>query len=142
MLIFLSILTPSKRCRPETCRLFSTTHVLIADKLSNDLLLLIVRLINLQSVSELVEHPLCDIITGDETWIYHRQIGRKSSNSIWVYENEPSRTIVRRNRYEPKTLFCLFFKSTGPVLIHKVDRAGLLITTTILKIVSYPLSMK
>ncbi|CAF1401941.1 unnamed protein product [Rotaria sp. Silwood1] len=65
---------------------------------------------------------LCDIITGDETWIYHRQIGRKSSNSTWVGENEPPRTIVRRNRYEPKTLFCLFFKSTGPVLIHKVDK--------------------
>ena len=65
---------------------------------------------------------LCDIITGDETWIYHRQIGRKSSNSTWVGENEPPRTIVRRNRYEPKTLFCFFFKSTGPVLIHKVDK--------------------
>ncbi|CAF1278719.1 unnamed protein product [Rotaria sp. Silwood1] len=36
---------------------------------------------------------LCDIITGDETWIYHRQIGRKSSNSTWVGENEPPRTI-------------------------------------------------
>ena len=65
---------------------------------------------------------LCDIITGDETWIYHRQIGRKSSNSTWVGENESPRTIVRRNRYEPKTLFCLFFKSTGPALIHKVDK--------------------
>ncbi|CAF3142115.1 unnamed protein product [Rotaria sp. Silwood2] len=65
---------------------------------------------------------LCDIITGDETWIYHRQIDRKSSNSTWVGENEPPRTIVRRNRYEPRTLFCLFFKSTGPLLIHKVDK--------------------
>ncbi|CAF1358854.1 unnamed protein product [Adineta ricciae] len=65
---------------------------------------------------------LCDIITGDETWIYHRQIDRKSSNSAWVGENEPPRTIVRRNRYEPKTLVCFFFTSTGPVVIHKVDR--------------------
>ena len=65
---------------------------------------------------------LCDIITGDETWIYHRQIGRKSSNSTWVGENEPPRTVVRRNRFEPKSMFCLFFKSTGPVLIHKVDK--------------------
>ena len=24
---------------------------------------------------------LCDIITGDETWIYHRQIGHKSTNA-------------------------------------------------------------
>ncbi|CAF0914309.1 unnamed protein product [Didymodactylos carnosus] len=63
---------------------------------------------------------LSDVITGDETWIYHRQIGRTSSNTTWITENEPSRTIVRRNRSEPKTLFCLFFKSNGPVLIHKV----------------------
>ncbi|CAF1572948.1 unnamed protein product, partial [Didymodactylos carnosus] len=27
---------------------------------------------------------LCDIITGDETWIYHRQIGRKSTNASWI----------------------------------------------------------
>jgi len=65
---------------------------------------------------------LCDIITGDETWIYHRQICRKSSNATWVSENEPARTIVRRNRFEPRTLFCLFFKSTGPVLIHSVQK--------------------
>ena len=65
---------------------------------------------------------LCHIITGDETWIYHRQIGRKSSNATWVGENESPRTIVRRNRSKPKTLFFFFFKSTGPLLIHKVDK--------------------
>ncbi|CAF1115050.1 unnamed protein product [Rotaria sp. Silwood1] len=65
---------------------------------------------------------LCDVITGDETWIYHRQIGRKSSNATWVGENELPRTIVRRNRFEPRTLFCFFFKSTGSLLIHKVDK--------------------
>ncbi|CAF1552172.1 unnamed protein product [Rotaria sp. Silwood1] len=65
---------------------------------------------------------LCDVITGDETWIYHRQIGRKSSNATWVGANEPPRTIVRRNRFEPRTLFCFFFKSTGSLLIHKVDK--------------------
>ncbi|CAF1351121.1 unnamed protein product, partial [Didymodactylos carnosus] len=46
----------------------------------------------------------------------------KSSNATWISENEPPRTIVRRNRSEPKTLFCLFFKSNGPVLIHKIDK--------------------
>ncbi|CAF3871049.1 unnamed protein product [Rotaria sordida] len=38
---------------------------------------------------------LCDIITGDESWFYHTQIGRKSSNAAW---------------------------SDGPVLIHPVKR--------------------
>lgn len=41
---------------------------------------------------------LCDIITDDETWIFHRQTGRKSSNSTWLGENEAPRIIVRRNR--------------------------------------------
>jgi len=67
---------------------------------------------------------LDDIVTGDETWIYHRQNGRKSSNATWVAENEPPRTIVRRNRFEPRTLFCFFFNSSGPVLIHKVDKGN------------------
>ena len=31
---------------------------------------------------------LCDIITDDETWIYHRQIHRKSTNANWLGEDE------------------------------------------------------
>ncbi|CAF4211367.1 unnamed protein product, partial [Rotaria sordida] len=38
---------------------------------------------------------LCDIITGDESWFYHKQIGRKSSNAAW---------------------------SNGPVFIHHLER--------------------
>jgi hypothetical protein len=57
---------------------------------------------------------LCDIITGDETWICHRQIDRKSSNATWVGENDAPRTIVRRNRSEPKTLFCFILQNNGP----------------------------
>ncbi|CAF3844937.1 unnamed protein product [Rotaria sp. Silwood1] len=64
---------------------------------------------------------LCDIITGNETWIYHGQIDRKSSNSTWVGENESPRTVVHQHRSEPRTRFCLFFKSPDPVIIHKVD---------------------
>jgi len=64
---------------------------------------------------------LCDIITGDETWIYHRQIHRKSTNASWVAEGESPRTVVRRSKFEQKNLFSIFFKSNGPVLIHAVD---------------------
>ena len=62
-----------------------------------------------------------DIVTGDETWIYLRQISRKQANASWVREGESPRTVVRRDRYEPKVLFSLFFKSTGPLLIHAVQ---------------------
>jgi [histone H3]-lysine36 N-dimethyltransferase SETMAR len=64
---------------------------------------------------------LCDIITGDETWIYHRQIHHKSKNASWVGEGESPTTVVRRSKFEPKNLFSIFFKSNGPVLIHCVD---------------------
>ena len=37
---------------------------------------------------------LCDIITGDETWIYHRQIHRKSTNASWIGEDESPTTII------------------------------------------------
>ncbi|CAF4420278.1 unnamed protein product, partial [Rotaria sp. Silwood2] len=40
---------------------------------------------------------LCDIITGDETWIYHRQIHHKSTNASWVGEDQSPTTIVRRD---------------------------------------------
>jgi histone-lysine N-methyltransferase SETMAR len=65
---------------------------------------------------------LCDIITGDETWIHHRQIGRKSTNKSWVGEGETPTTIVRRSKFEPRTLFCIFFKSNSPVLVHAVGK--------------------
>ena len=65
---------------------------------------------------------LCDIITGDESWFYLRQIGRKTSNSQWVGEDERPKTIVRRSQHAPKMLFSIFFKSTGPLWIHALDR--------------------
>lgn len=65
---------------------------------------------------------LCDVMTGDETWIYLRQIGRKAANATWVGEGQSAGTIVRRNQHEPKVLYSLFFKSNGPLLIHAVDK--------------------
>lgn len=50
------------------------------------------------------------------------KIGRNSSNAIWAGENEPPGAIIRRNKFESKTLFCSFFNFSGPVLIHKVDK--------------------
>jgi histone-lysine N-methyltransferase SETMAR len=65
---------------------------------------------------------LSDIITGDETWIYHRQIGRKASNACWVSQGQSPTPLVRRDKFEPKTLFSLFFRSKGPLLIHAVGK--------------------
>lgn len=67
---------------------------------------------------------LCDVITGDESWFYLRQIGSKASNSSWVGEGEQPRTIVRRGLYEPKFMFSVFFKSTGVVHIHCMEKGA------------------
>lgn len=69
---------------------------------------------------------LCNILTGDETWIYHRQIGSKIKNACWVANGQSPTTIVRRGRYEAKTMFCMFFRSSGPVLIHALDKGVIL----------------
>ena len=65
---------------------------------------------------------LCDIITGDESWFYHRKIGHKQSNASWISEAENPRTIVRRGNFEPKTMFTVFFKSNGIVHISYLDK--------------------
>ena len=65
---------------------------------------------------------LCDIITGDESWFYHRRIHKKRSNASWVQEGQYARTVVKQGNFEAKNLFTIFFKSTGPILITYLDR--------------------
>ena len=56
---------------------------------------------------------LGDVITGDESWFYWRQIGRKQANRSWVKEGEAPRTIARRDRYEPKSMVSILFRKAG-----------------------------
>ncbi|CAF5028786.1 unnamed protein product, partial [Rotaria sp. Silwood1] len=65
---------------------------------------------------------LCDIITGDESWIYHRGIGSKQSNMAWCSEGASPPTVVRRNQYDQKNMFVIFFRTTGPEFIHMRER--------------------
>ena len=63
---------------------------------------------------------LCDIVTGDETWIYHRKIKSKEQSKVWVRKDESPPTQVKRQQFEKKTMFVIFFMTNGPVLIHEV----------------------
>jgi len=65
---------------------------------------------------------ICDIMTGDESWIWHRQILKRQSNATWVGQGDPPRTIIRRHQFEPKSMLTVFFESTGPVLIDLLDK--------------------
>jgi [histone H3]-lysine36 N-dimethyltransferase SETMAR len=76
---------------------------------------------NLKKISQ-GKWRLSDIITGDESWFYHRQVGKKQSNASWVKEGERPRTVVRNTQFSPKTMFCIFFKASGPVHISYVDK--------------------
>ena len=65
---------------------------------------------------------LRDIITEDESWFYLRQVGHKSGNASWVGKGESPRTVVRRDSFEPKRKFYIFFKATGVVHLDYVEK--------------------
>ncbi|CAF3015565.1 unnamed protein product [Rotaria sp. Silwood2] len=64
---------------------------------------------------------LCDIVTGNETWIYHRSIGTKQSNMAWCSEGASPPTVAKQNQSDQKNMFVIFFRTTGPELIHMVE---------------------
>ena len=61
---------------------------------------------------------LCDVVTGDESLFFYRQIGRKQDNATWIDEGEHAKLVVRRSQFKPKTIVSVFFRSTGLVHIH------------------------
>jgi hypothetical protein len=65
---------------------------------------------------------LCDVVTGDECWFYHRHFGEKQSTQSCVNEGENPRTIVRLQQNEPKTMFFIFFKTTGPFIVRYFEQ--------------------
>ncbi|CAF3770829.1 unnamed protein product [Rotaria sordida] len=55
---------------------------------------------------------VCDLINDDPKSV------KKSSNAAWVASGNYPPTVARRSHFAPRTLLAIFFKSTGPVLIH------------------------
>ena len=68
------------------------------------------------------EWRLDQILTGDECIFYWRSIEKRGSSSSWKRAGEPPDTLVKRDRYEPKTMVVIFFRSSGPALIHAVEK--------------------
>lgn len=54
-----------------------------------------------------------DILTGDETWIYHYDPETKRQSKEWVEEGAPPPTKVRRARSVGKQMWAIFFRSSG-----------------------------
>ena len=57
-----------------------------------------------------------------------RQVGHKSANASWVGEGESPRIVVRHDMFEPKSMFYVFFKTTGVVHLGIVEKGSHSIT--------------
>lgn len=67
---------------------------------------------------------VCDIFTGDESWIYHRKIESRQSSSSWVKCGQKPKVVVKRNQFEPKSMFSIFFRTTGVVHIDCASKGA------------------
>jgi hypothetical protein len=43
---------------------------------------------------------------------------------MWIGEGRPPGIVVRRNRFEPKNMFTVFFKTTGMVFIDHMEKGS------------------
>ena len=58
-----------------------------------------------------------EIVTGDETWIFHFQPNSKAKNKVWVSSEGDRPVIARRCKTSNRMLYATFFDSKGPVLL-------------------------
>ena len=68
-----------------------------------------------------VSWRLCYIITGDESWFYYKHLVHKQSNASLIGEEENLRKILLQGKFEPKTMFSIFFKTIDVVYISYLD---------------------
>ena len=62
--------------------------------------------------------PRCleEIVTGNESWIYHFQPNSKAKNKVWVSSEGYRPVIACRCKTSNHMLYAIFFDSKGPVL--------------------------
>ena len=65
-----------------------------------------------------------EIVTGDETWIYHFQPNSKAKNKVWVSSEGDRPVIARCCKTSNRMLFAIFFDLKGPVLQIPVPKGS------------------
>ena len=65
-----------------------------------------------------------EIVTGDETCIYHFQPDSKAKNKVWVSSEGDRPVIARRCKRSNRMLYAIFFDSKGPVLQIPVPKGS------------------
>ena len=70
--------------------------------------------------------PCCleEIVTGDETGIYHFQPDSKAKNKVWVLSESDRPVIARRCKTSNHILYAILFDSKGPVLQIPVPKGS------------------
>ena len=65
-----------------------------------------------------------EIVTDDETWIYHFQPDSKAKNKVWVSSEGDRPYIAGRCKTSNGMLYAIFFDSKGPVLHIPVPKGS------------------
>ena len=65
-----------------------------------------------------------EIVTGDETWIYHFQPDSTARNKVWVSSEGDRPVIGGRCKTSNRMLYAIFFDSKGPVLQIPVQKGS------------------
>ena len=65
-----------------------------------------------------------EIVTGDETRIYHFQPDSKAKNKVWVSSEGDRPVIARHCKTSNRMLYAMFFDSKGPVLQIPVPKGS------------------
>ena len=65
-----------------------------------------------------------EIVTGDETWIYHFQPDSKAKYKVWVSSKGDRPVIMHRCKTSNRMLYAIFFDSKGPVLQIPVPKGS------------------
>ena len=65
-----------------------------------------------------------EIVTGDETWIYHFQPNSKAKNKGWVSSEGDRPVIARHCKTSNRMLYAILFDSNGPVLQIPVPKGS------------------
>ena len=65
-----------------------------------------------------------EIVTGDETWIYHFQHDSKAKSKVWVSSEGERPVIACRCKSSNRMLYAIFFDSKGPVLQIPVPKGS------------------
>ena len=78
----------------------------------------------LQVIEKYDPRHLEEIVTSDETWIYHFQPDSKAKNKVWVSSEGNRPVIVRHCKTSNRMLYTIFFDSKGPVLQIPVPKGS------------------